>query len=295
MNFLRNVSSVLVSSRKPTHIREIETQLTRLETASHVSDKLAALEVLSQLSEDHKVDVGQHMAIYLKLLREEREDEEIAVAGVEFMLGLVKEKNQDFNENQDFDENYDFYENSEIEIAYEHANELKRNGKMDNKQKSAEFVNSELICSDSKNIALFVDFLEDESFELRFGVIKLLANLILHKAEKVQSSVLNYPMGVNRMVEILGDKREIIRNEMLLLLEALTATNANIQKIVVFEGLFEKLFSIVSEEGYSSGGIIVEDCLRLVDNLVRDNLSNQNYFRESGCLSRIPPLLRPSM
>jgi hypothetical protein len=52
----------------------------------------------------------------------------------------------------------------------------------------------------------------------------------------VQAVVLAYPMGVNRLVEMLADRREVIRNEMLLMLEALTLGNENIKKIVAFEG-----------------------------------------------------------
>lgn len=51
--------------------------------------------------------------------------------------------------------------------------------------------------------------------------------------------------GVNLAVEMLADKREIIRNEILLLLEALTASNPAIQKIVAFNGAFELLLNIV--------------------------------------------------
>jgi hypothetical protein len=53
---------------------------------------------------------------------------------------------------------------------------------------------------------------------------------------QVQAVVLAYPMGVNRLVEMLADRREVIRNEMLLMLEALTLGNENIKKIVAFEG-----------------------------------------------------------
>ena len=48
-----------------------------------------------------------------------------------------------------------------------------------------------------------------------------------------------------------------------------------IQKIVVFEGAFDRLFNIIREEGGSEGGIIVQDCLELLNNLLRNNPSNQ--------------------
>jgi hypothetical protein len=66
----------------------------------------------------------------------------------------------------------------------------------------------------------------------------------------------------------------------LLLLIQLTKGNANIQKIVAFENAFDRLFDVITEEGYSDGGIVVEDCLLLMLNLLRNNTSNQNFFKE---------------
>ena len=42
-----------------------------------------------------------------------------------------------------------------------------------------------------------------------------------------------------------------------------------LQKIIAFENAFERLLHIVSVEGNSDGGIIVEDCLSLLLNLLR--------------------------
>lgn len=81
-------------------------------------------------------------------------------------------------------------------------------------------------------------------------------------------------MGVARLMDMLGE-REVIRNEALLLLIFLTRSAEEIQKIVVFEGAFERLFHIVTDEGGSDGGIIVQDCLELLNNLLRNNPSNQ--------------------
>ena len=59
----------------------------------------------------------------------------------------------------------------------------------------------------------------------------------------------------------------------------LTKGNANLQKIVAFENAFDKIVDIIELEGYSDGGIVVEDCLRLMLNLLRNNSSNQTFFR----------------
>lgn len=68
--------------------------------------------------------------------------------------------------------------------------------------------------------------------------------------------------------------------QVLLLLIQLTKGNANIQKIVAFENAFDRIFDVISQEGGAEGGIVVEDCLLLMMNLLRGNSSNQNFFKE---------------
>ena len=76
----------------------------------------------------------------------------------------------------------------------------------------------------------------------------------------------------------------VILRQALLLLIQLTKGNANIQKIVAFENAFDRLFDVITEEGCSGGGIVVEDCLLLMLNLLRNNTSNQNFFKEGNRL-----------
>ena len=51
--------------------------------------------------------------------------------------------------------------------------------------------------------------------------------------------------------------------------------NADIQKLLAFEGAFEKLFNIVTQEGGVEGGVAAEGALSCADNLLRFNSSNQ--------------------
>ncbi|KAG9480397.1 hypothetical protein GDO78_012069 [Eleutherodactylus coqui] len=96
-------------------------------------------------------------------------------------------------------------------------------------------------------------------------------------------------MGVSRLMDLLDDSREVIRNDGLLLLQQLTKSNAAIQKIVAFENAFERLLDIITEEGNSDGGIVVEDCLLLLQNLLKYNNSNQNFFKEGSYIQRMKP------
>ncbi|EDO27964.1 predicted protein, partial [Nematostella vectensis] len=51
---------------------------------------------------------------------------------------------------------------------------------------------------------------------------------------------------------------------------------------------------IIAEEGYSDGGVVVEDCLLLLQHLLKANVSNQNFFREGSFIQRINPFFEMS-
>ena len=90
----------------------------------------------------------------------------------------------------------------------------------------------------------------------KLGGLRLnsLLGLLRNKLRDCQDCILAYPMGISRLMDLLADSREVIRNDALLLLVHLTRSNANIQKIVAFENAFDRLLEIIAEEGYSDGG-----------------------------------------
>jgi hypothetical protein len=59
------------------------------------------------------------------------------------------------------------------------------------------------------------------------------------------------------------------------MLTALIRQSTEIQKILAFDGIFEKLFSVVTREGGLEGQSVVTDALKCVDTLLRFNTSNQ--------------------
>lgn len=60
-----------------------------------------------------------------------------------------------------------------------------------------------------------------------------------------------------------------------MLLTELTRSNQEIQKIVAFEGGFDRLLDIMGEEQMNQGGVVVVDCIVLLTALLSDNPSNQ--------------------
>lgn len=54
--------------------------------------------------------------------------------------------------------------------------------------------------------------MEEFDFYVRYTALKLLATLSANRNAGVQQCVLTSPMGIARLVDLLSDKRDIIRN-----------------------------------------------------------------------------------
>ncbi|KIJ15660.1 hypothetical protein PAXINDRAFT_11773 [Paxillus involutus ATCC 200175] len=129
--------------------------------------------------------------------------------------------------------------------------------------------------------------LGDSHFYIRYATLQLLSTLLQNRRFVVQGYFLKAPNGAPSIVSVMEDKREIIRNETIIMIQLLISQSPDIQKVLAFEGAFEKLFNTVTQEGGVEGGVISYDALRCVDGLLRFNSSNQSYFRETS----LPALL----
>jgi len=132
-----------------------------------------------------------------------------------------------------------------------------------------------------ENLTMLLNLLEDFDFHVRRPTTCLITTLLMNKLAAVQEAVLVSPMGISRIMDLLSDSREVIRNDALLLLLQLSRSNPQIQKIIAFENAFDRLLAIIREEGLSDGGIIVEDCLSVMQNLLLGNNSNQGILQRS--------------
>ncbi|KAL7624765.1 Vesicle-mediated ER to Golgi transport protein [Parahypoxylon ruwenzoriense] len=143
-----------------------------------------------------------------------------------------------------------------------------------------------------ENITLLLDFLETSDFYSRLYSLQLLLAILSARTERTEICVFTAPLGISRLVSVLDDRRDAVRNEALTLLTYLTPSSPDIQKLVAFSNVFGRVFSIIEAEGsLSEGDRIVEDCLILLANLLRLNPSNQSLFREEGYIPQLAKLL----
>ena len=147
-----------------------------------------------------------------------------------------------------------------------------------------------------ENINLLLDFLDTNDFYSRLYSLQLLSAILSSRTERTEECIFTAPLGISRLVAVLADNRDAIRNEGLSLLIHLTPTSTELQKRVAFEDAFERIFNIIKSEGsLLHGDRIVEDCLILLANLLRFNVSNQSFFREAGCVPKVARLLNDTL
>ncbi|GAA5980168.1 hypothetical protein JCM10908_001559 [Rhodotorula pacifica] len=253
-------NSLQASTQPQSATSTIDKLCERLLNSQQREDRRAALLALKGLSRDWKSEVGtQALPILLGVLEDDAaEDTEMAKAVVETLSLLCEVEEVDGRPVRD----------------------------------DSGLRNSDVFLATPTALHTLLTLLTPSHFYLRFFTLQLLGILLANRPQQVQQYVLTAAGGIGKLVETLNDSREIIRNESLLLLIALTTQNADIQKLMAFEGAFDKLFGIVrSEGGIGAGGIVVQDCLAAVAGLLRWNVSNQNYFRETTCIPMLAPLL----
>lgn len=250
----------------PTGAETVERLVDRVQSSTLLDDRRDACRALKALSRKYRVEVGaQGMDAVRQVLEMDHGDCEIVGYALDTLCNIMAPEV--------------FEEEERPELSHESLLHI-----------GEQF--TEIFIKQPDHVALVLGFLEEYDFRVRWSAVKLLTVLLTNRPKDIQEIILVSPMGVSKLMDLLGDSREVIRNDALLLLIQLTRGNANIQKIVAFENAFDRLFDVISEEGYADGGIVVEDCLLLMLNLLRNNTSNQNFFKEGSYIQRLSPMFQ---
>ncbi|XP_014677417.1 PREDICTED: general vesicular transport factor p115-like [Priapulus caudatus] len=236
---LKNVLGAQQGGGQPSGAETVERLVDRVQTSTLLDDRRDAVRALKALSKKFKLEVGaQAMAALVEVLQTDRSDTETVGYAVDTLVNVVSQETGD--------------EEETTESAAD-AGAL-----------ADQF--TEIFIKNCDNVSLVLDLLDEYDFHVRWPTVKLMTALLSNRVKDIQEQILTNPMGVSKLMDLLSDSREVIRNDTLLLLQKLTKGHANIQKIVAFENAFDRLLQIVSEEGNSDGGVIVEDCVLLLPN-----------------------------
>uniref|UniRef100_A0A336LCV1 CSON008957 protein n=1 Tax=Culicoides sonorensis TaxID=179676 RepID=A0A336LCV1_CULSO len=261
MNFLKSVLGSAETDNEPSGAETVERLVDRVESSTMLEDRRDAVRALKALSKKYRVEVGaQGMNALIQVLENDRSDPEILGFTLDTLCNIISP--------DQFEEELD---NPMVTCNI-----------------GEQF--TEMFIKRTENVSLVLGYLEEYDFRVRWSAVKLLTGLVENKVKEIQEVVLVSPMAVSKLMDLLNDSREVIRNDALLLLIQLTKGNANIQKIVAFENAFDRLMDVIVEEGCSDGGIIVKDCLILMLNLLKNNSSNQQFFKEGSYIQRLAPM-----
>ena len=245
----------------------------RLTQATQISDRRAAVLSLKGLSREYKQDVGQFALAPLLLVLENdaKLDEDIGKAVLE-TLTLLCEVEADILPGPSL--------KHERELTIRHVDAL--------------------LGTPSALDALLA-LLALPMFYSRLGALKLLSVLLQHRKSVVQDRIIQ-TQATDSILSVLDEKSDIMRNgkkimpfrynrlipystEALPVLQALIASHFELQKVLAFGGVFEKLFSIIRAEQGLDGGALVQDCFSCIDGILRFNAPAQVRWLPS-CFER---------
>ncbi|XP_023219412.1 general vesicular transport factor p115-like isoform X2 [Centruroides sculpturatus] len=257
MEYVKTLFGSQANANQPTGAETVERLVERVQTSVLLEDRRDACRALKALSKKFRLEVGaQGMDALIKILETDRSDAEIVGYALDAISNVISGAQEE-------------------DIIPEKSDE----------DLGIQF--TEIYIKKTENVTLLLELLDEFDFKVRWPAVKLLTGLLIHKARELQEIILVSPMGVSRLMDLLSDTREVIRNDALLLLAHLTKSNANIQKIVAFENAFDRLLDTIAEEGNSDGGVVVEDCILVMLNLLKNNTSNQNFFKEGSYIQRL--------
>ncbi|KAL1226482.1 General vesicular transport factor [Trichinella spiralis] len=271
MNYIKSGLQTIVGRKENSDMAEdvaeqVSRLVNRLRTSTLYEDRRDALRALRSMAKHNRVEVGtQAIDALVHLMHNsitndstDRDAELIALV-LETLRILIDEEDSAANVHQEkkFDQ--------------------------DEIQKLAR-----MIIDTKYSITSILCMIDDLEFNVRLQAIRCLTALLIHDPKTIQDILLENHAASPRIIDLLHDDREVIRNFAILLLLELSHGNVNIQKIIAFEDGFESLIRIIYCEGNS---VVSEDCLFLMYKMLKGNPSNVQLFREHSLIRDLQGVL----
>lgn len=219
--------------------------------SGHIDTRKAITEIEGYSSNSQCIQaIGKKTPLLLKVLGDQKQDEEIASNVLQIFSQLMTDSTQEA-------------------ICAENC---------------LHFLN------DANAIPLLLAILDLHVVGVKYQSAKLLTRCMQLKPVETCAALIQHPHSLGTFVDGTT-ATPYLRNELLLLLKGVTEKNQEIQKIVAFADAFPKLLAVIDSEGRSNGGIIVQDCLHIINNLLRGNSILVNLFRDASLIPRLLPLI----
>lgn len=151
--------------------------------------------------------------------------------------------------------------------------------------------NAAIIAGDVDLVKILLSLLENENTWIRGPTAGVLNQVLKTHTNIFSATLLQCHEGLRRLLAVLNDRRDHIRDLLLQILMTLTEGNKELQQYMVFEDAITKLFEIIQLEGAEETSITAVDCLVIIKNVVTGNEMTQRMFLENNSLPLLDPCL----
>ncbi len=226
------------------HLRQLGN---RLESATSGDERIDALRELQHLTRNYPEEIGDHcMRAVLELLQEQGGYEEYMEA-LDLILRLINSKNTSA-------------------ASSNTARILAEPGKS------------------SDNVDILLELLAHDDMTIGVMSSQILMELHNRAGTALEHAIQLCPEGMTKLLRRLPDNaREEVRNQAIVLLLQLTDKNEEMKKTLAFNEGFDVIFRIIkSEGGAEDSGLVVQDCLHILKNIVTNSETCQRLFYGTG-------------
>lgn len=160
-----------------------------------------------------------------------------------------------------------------------------------NDKESDFIINTNILFKNDTLFDLLLNLFEYEDVMIRYDCMQILLCLMNNNKDEVDRRILKCDAGLQKIMDIMTDKREYVRANYLLILIELTSQNSEIQSFFAFQDGFSRLNNVIIEEEYDVRSVIICDCIHILYNVLHVNIVTQKLFIQSGFLSIFSSLL----
>ena len=150
------------------------------------------MSTIKSLSKKYRLEVGtQAMPVLIDVIDKNRSDSEMCCLALDALYNVMAVNTSEINDSE---------QQQQHTLNKTLPNDL-----------NIQF--TEMFIKTGTNVTLIFDLLDEYEFKTRLSTLKLLNVFVLNQTQQLQDIILQIPRGVSRLMDLLNDTREVIRND----------------------------------------------------------------------------------
>ena len=146
---------------------------------------------IKSLSKKYRLEVGtQAMPVLIDVIDKNRSDSEMCCLALDALYNVMAINASEINDSEQQQHTLNKTLPNDLNIQF-----------------------TEMFIKTGTNVTLIFDLLDEYEFKTRLSTLKLLNVFVLNQTQQLQDIILQIPRGVSRLMDLLNDTREVIRND----------------------------------------------------------------------------------